>query len=59
MAQVFCIREAATLNLQKLASEFGPDWARDNLVPQVMLSINCLTLKSCWLQGVQARYNFT
>lgn len=32
--QVFCIREAATQNLQKLASEFGPDWAKDNLVPQ-------------------------
>ena len=35
--QVFCIREAATQNLQKLASEFGPDWAKDNLVPQVFL----------------------
>ena len=35
--QVFCIREAATQNLQKLASEFGPDWAKDNLVPQVRL----------------------
>ena len=30
------------MNLQKLASEFGPDWARDNLVPQVMLRIDCL-----------------
>ncbi len=35
LLQVFCIREAATRNLQKLASEFGPDWAKDNLVPQV------------------------
>ena len=35
--QVFCIREAATQNLQKLASEFGPDWAKDNLVPQARL----------------------
>lgn len=33
--KVFCIREAATQNLQKLASEFGPDWAKENLVPPV------------------------
>ena len=34
---VFCIREAATRNLMKLAQEFGPDWARVNLVPPVRL----------------------
>ena len=33
--QVFSIREAATKNLQQLASEFGPDWAKEHLVPQV------------------------
>ena len=33
--QVFSIREAATLNLQKLAQEFGSDWAKEHLVPQV------------------------
>ncbi len=33
-AQVYSIREAATQNLQKLAAEFGPDWAKDHLVPQ-------------------------
>ena len=32
---VFSIREAATRNLMKLAQEFGPDWARVHLVPQV------------------------
>jgi serine/threonine-protein phosphatase 2A regulatory subunit A len=32
---VYSIREAATQNLQKLAAEFGPDWAKDHLVPQV------------------------
>ena len=33
--QVFSIREAATVNLQHLAREFGPDWAKEHLVPQV------------------------
>ena len=33
--QVFSIREAATMNLQKLAQEFGPNWAKEHLVPQV------------------------
>lgn len=32
---VFSIREAATRNLMKLAQEFGPDWAKDHLVPPV------------------------
>ncbi len=36
-AQVFSIREAATLNLQKLAAEFGPDWAKEHLVPQARI----------------------
>ncbi len=35
-AQVFSIREAATLNLMKLAKEFGPDWAKDHLVPRIL-----------------------
>lgn len=34
-SQVFSIREAATANLQRLAREFGPDWAKEHLVPQV------------------------
>ena len=34
--QVFSIREAATKNLQQLASEFGPEWAKEHLVPQVL-----------------------
>ena len=35
LLQVFSIREAATANLQRLAREFGPDWAKEHLVPQV------------------------
>lgn len=35
--QVFCIREAATQNLQKLAAEFGPEWAKEHLVEPVHL----------------------
>ena len=35
--QVFSIREAATKNLQKLAQEFGPEWAKDHLVHQVRI----------------------
>ena len=33
--QVYSIREAATQNLQQLAQEFGSDWAKEHLVPQV------------------------
>lgn len=36
VSQVASIREAAAGTLQKIANEFGPDWARDNLVPQVL-----------------------
>ena len=32
---VYSIRDAATKNLQRLAQEFGPDWAKDHIVPQV------------------------
>jgi hypothetical protein len=32
---VYSIREAATQNLQQLAQEFGSDWAKEHLVPQV------------------------
>ena len=35
--QVYSIREAATQNLQKLAAEFGPDWAKEHLVPQARI----------------------
>lgn len=32
---VYSIREAATKNLQKLAQEFGPEWAKEHLVSRV------------------------
>jgi serine/threonine-protein phosphatase 2A regulatory subunit A len=38
--QVYSIREAATKNLQRLAQEFGADWAKDHIVPQVLAMIN-------------------
>ena len=47
---VFSIREAATRNLFKLAQEFGPDWARVHLVPQVKPKLdfsNCTRSDSC------------
>lgn len=34
--QVASIREAATAALQKVAAEFGPDWAKEHLVPPVL-----------------------
>lgn len=34
---VYSIREAAIVNLQKLAQEFGSDWAKEHIVPQVIL----------------------
>lgn len=39
VAQVYSIREAATKNLQRLAQEFGADWAKDHLVPKVLAMI--------------------
>jgi hypothetical protein len=33
--QVASIREAAAKTLQKIAKEFGAEWAKDHLVPQV------------------------
>lgn len=41
---MYSIREAATHNLQQLAQEFGSDWAKDHLVPQVrtfMVLVRC------------------
>ncbi len=35
---VYSIRDAATVNLQRLAQEFGPEWARTSLVNQVGLA---------------------
>ena len=32
---VYSIRDAATVNLQRLAQEFGPEWAKLSLVNQV------------------------
>ncbi len=37
---MYSIREAATTNLQKLAQEFGPEWAKEHLVQQVLEMIN-------------------
>lgn len=37
--QVYSIREAATQNLQQLAQEFGSDWAKEHLVPQVLRAL--------------------
>lgn len=34
--QVFSIREAAANNLKRLAEEFGPEWAMQHIVPQVL-----------------------
>lgn len=42
---VYSIREAATKNLQKLAQEFGPEWAKDHLVGRVSEPNH--TLKFC------------
>jgi len=36
---VFSIREAATGALEKLSEQFGSDWARDHLVPDVLSSL--------------------
>jgi serine/threonine-protein phosphatase 2A regulatory subunit A len=33
---VASIREAATRTLQKVAAAFGPEWAREHLVPHVL-----------------------
>jgi len=35
---VFSIREAAINVLQAIAKEFGPDWAREHILPQVGLT---------------------
>lgn len=35
--QVASIRDAATHALQKVAQEFGGEWAKENLVPRVGL----------------------
>ena len=33
---VYAIREAATLNLKKLAQKFGMDWAQSTAIPKVL-----------------------
>ncbi|KAM0936226.1 putative armadillo-like helical protein [Dioscorea sansibarensis] len=38
--KVFSIRDAAANNLKRLAEEFGPDWAMQHIVPQVLEKIN-------------------
>jgi hypothetical protein len=34
--QVFSIRDAAANNLKRLAEEFGPEWAMQHIIPQVI-----------------------
>jgi serine/threonine-protein phosphatase 2A regulatory subunit A len=36
---VFSIREAAIETLTKLTQQFGSDWARDNLVPAILATL--------------------
>jgi serine/threonine-protein phosphatase 2A regulatory subunit A len=36
LVQVYSIREAAANNLKRLAEEFGPEWALQHIIPQVM-----------------------
>ncbi|XP_025808952.1 serine/threonine-protein phosphatase 2A 65 kDa regulatory subunit A beta isoform-like isoform X3 [Panicum hallii] len=38
--QVFSIRDAAANNLKRLAEEFGPEWAMQHIIPQVLEKIN-------------------
>ncbi|PRQ54697.1 hypothetical protein RchiOBHm_Chr1g0316561 [Rosa chinensis] len=37
---VYSIRDAAANNVKRLAEEFGPDWAMQHIVPQVLEMIN-------------------
>jgi serine/threonine-protein phosphatase 2A regulatory subunit A len=32
---VYAIREAATMNLKKLVEQFGPEWAKNTVIPKV------------------------
>jgi len=36
LQQVYSIREAAANNLKRLAEEFGPEWALQHIIPQVL-----------------------
>ncbi|VAI16872.1 unnamed protein product [Triticum turgidum subsp. durum] len=40
LGKVFSIREAAANNLKRLAEEFGPEWAMQHIIPQVLEKIN-------------------
>jgi len=66
---VYAIREAATLNLKKLAQKFGMDWAQSTAIPKVLqlsrdqnylhrmtclFSINVSTCSSCSSGNVNA-----
>lgn len=37
--QVASIREAAAKTLQRIAQQFGPEWAKEHLVPQVLAMV--------------------
>lgn len=43
-AQVASIRDATARTLQKIAQEFGGDWAKEHLVPQVRCAYACRLL---------------
>ncbi|MQK22460.1 hypothetical protein EI013_29255, partial [Escherichia coli] len=38
--KVYSIRDAAANNVKRLAEEFGPDWAMQHIIPQVLDMIN-------------------
>ncbi|GJN12897.1 hypothetical protein PR202_ga31220 [Eleusine coracana subsp. coracana] len=38
--RVFSIRDAAANNLKRLAEEFGPEWAMQHIIPQILEKIN-------------------
>lgn len=53
---VYSIRDAATVNLQRLAQEFGPEWARISLVNQVGFLVSCagprLMIVLCYMRSL-------
>ncbi|KAB1215941.1 Serine/threonine-protein phosphatase 2A 65 kDa regulatory subunit A gamma isoform [Morella rubra] len=40
MLRVYSIRDAAANNVKRLAEEFGPEWAMQHIIPQVLDMIN-------------------
>ncbi|GJN12703.1 hypothetical protein PR202_ga31008 [Eleusine coracana subsp. coracana] len=46
LGKVFSIRDAAANNLKRLAEEFGPEWAMQHIIPQVVEK----TVKPCLVE---------